>query len=88
MNRYLIESKHTKDDCLHALTLVAAHGYITHFDWGCKVGEHTGWAIIEADSEQEALLAVPSLTRNKARAILLTKYTPDDIKLLHDKSGG
>jgi hypothetical protein len=56
MNRYLIETTHTKEDCLHTLDLILAHGFITHYDWGCEDGLHTGWAIVEADSREEALL--------------------------------
>ena len=38
---------------LAALKEVLAIGYLTHFDWGCKDGEHTGWAILEAGSKAE-----------------------------------
>ena len=87
MNRYLVESPHTAEECLHALDLVVAAGHITHFDWGCESGEHTGWAVLEAENEAEALLSVPALLRNKARAILLTKFTPEIIQSFHNKDG-
>jgi hypothetical protein len=86
MNRYLVESTHTKDECFHTLELVVAHGHITHYDWGCEVGVHTGWVIVEADSPEEALLSVPSLLRDKARAIKLTKFTPQIIQSFHKQS--
>ncbi len=83
MDRYLVESTHTDEDCLHALDLVVAHGHITHYDWGCESGVHTGWVIVEADSEDEALLSVPAMIRNKARAVKLTKFTPQIIQSFH-----
>jgi len=83
MDRYLIESTHSKEDCLHALDLILAHGYITHYDWGCEDGIHTGWAIVEADSNSEALLSVPPLIRDKARAVKLKKFSPEVIQSLH-----
>jgi hypothetical protein len=83
MNRYLIESEHTKEDCVRVLDLIVASGYITHYDWGCETGVHTGWVIVEADSEEEALLSVPSIIRSKARAIKLNKFTPQIIESFH-----
>jgi hypothetical protein len=56
---------------------VHAMAYLHNFDWGCKVGVHTGWAIIEAEDEAQARLAVPPLVRRKARVIELTKFTGD-----------
>lgn len=83
MNRYLIETTHTKEDCLQVLDMIAAHGFITHYDWGCGDGLHKGWAIIEADSSTEALLSVPPLVRNKAQVIKLNKFSPEVIETLH-----
>jgi hypothetical protein len=53
---------------------VYAMGYLHHFDWGCEEGVHSGWAIIEAENETEARLAVPSIVRRKARIIKVTKF--------------
>jgi hypothetical protein len=83
MDRYIVESMHTKEDCLHVLDLIVAQGHITHFDWGCESGVHSGWVIVEADSEEEALLSVPSMIRNRAHAVRLTKFTPEIIKSFH-----
>ena len=37
-------------------------------------GVHTGWAVIEADNEVEARLAVPPLVRGQARIVKVTKF--------------
>ena len=84
MDRYLIISPHTEEDCTKIITQVVAMGYITHFDWGCKDGDHTAWAIIEADNKAEALLTVPSSHRPRARAVKLVKFSPKDAGGIHD----
>lgn len=83
MDRYLIISPHTEEECKHAIGQVYAMGYITHFDWGCKDGDHCGWAVIEADNSKEALLVVPAFQRDRARAVKLVRFTPEEIKVMH-----
>ncbi len=88
MDRYLIESDHSSEDCIHILDLVLAQGYLAHYDWGCRDGVHVGWAIIEADSREEAMLSVPTIIRNKARAVKLNKFTPEDLQEVHRETRG
>jgi hypothetical protein len=57
--------------------LVQSLGYLTNFDWGCEGGVHTGWAVIEAENESQALGVVPALVRSKARAVRVTKFLPE-----------
>ena len=84
MQRYLIESDHTAEDCHHVVEQFIIHGHIMNFDWGCQVGVHTGWAIVEAENESQARLTVPSRLRPKARAIRLCKFTPQTIEAQHE----
>jgi len=83
MDRYLVESPHSKDDCTHALKQVEALGYLTHFEWGCESGIHTGFAIIEAENEAQARMVVPSMSRKEARVIKLNKFTPEMLASSH-----
>jgi hypothetical protein len=83
MDRYLVVIPHTVEDCLNALKAIEAVGAITHFDWGCKDNDHTGWAIIEASSKSEAMLSVPPVQRTKAHVVKLTKFSPEDIRKMH-----
>jgi hypothetical protein len=85
MDRYLIETPHTAQDCQRLVEEVYAMGYLTHFDWGCKAGVHCGWAIIEAENEAVARLAVPPLVRGKAQVVKLTRLDISDVKPLHDR---
>ncbi len=75
MERYLIETPHTPENCKRLVEQVYASGYLYHFDWGCKSGVHSGWAIIEAEDEAQARLAVPSMLRKQARVVKLNKFT-------------
>jgi hypothetical protein len=80
MERYLIETPHTKEECLALLKEVKAQGYLRHFDWGCGSRVHTGWAIIEAEDDAQASLAIPPLVRSKARVVKLSKYDAASIE--------
>jgi hypothetical protein len=74
MERYIIETPHTDQDCQQLVDEVYAMGFLNHFEWGCKSGVHSGWAIIEAESEDQARLAVPSFVRRKARVVKLNRF--------------
>jgi hypothetical protein len=82
MDRYIVIAKHTDEMCTKALKQIESIGYITHFDWGCKDGNHTGWVIIEADSHAEALMCVPSADRPQAKAVKLTKFSPEQVRAM------
>ena len=83
MYRFLVISPHTDADCKDVIQQVLFAGYITHFDWGCMDGDHTGWVIIEAEYAKEALMVVPSKQRGSAKAIRLTKFSPADVEKMH-----
>lgn len=83
MDRYLVSVTHTTADCVRALKAIEAIGMMTHFDWGCKDGEHTGWVIIEAESKPQALMVVPPILRNNARAVRLVKFSAEDVRAMH-----
>lgn len=83
MDRFLVISPHTPAVCKDAIRQVLFAGYITHFDWGCLDGDHTGWVIIEAENAKEALMVVPSGQRHIARAVRLTKFSAADLEKTH-----
>lgn len=85
MAKYLIESPHTKEECLPALddTLALGSGVLAQYQFGCMHGDHTGWAIVEAGSKEEARRMVPAIVRAKARIVELTSFTPEQIRSFH-----
>lgn len=82
MNRYMVISGHTTEECRQAVKYFAEFyaGYITHFEWGCKDNDHNAYAIIEAESHEEALMTVPSLLRNKTKVVKLTYFYPKKVE--------
>jgi hypothetical protein len=84
MDRFLVISPHTAANCRQALREVHAAGYITHFDWGCMDGDHTGWVILEAESAKEALMVVPAMQRNSAKVVKLVRFSPAEIATMHE----
>ncbi|MBE0556767.1 MAG: hypothetical protein IH628_05990 [Proteobacteria bacterium] len=86
MDRYLIISPHTAATCIDVLMDVWQSGYVTHFEWGCEDGDHTGYVIIEASDKKEALMVVPSLYRTDARAVKLTTYSQEQVVTMHKEA--
>ncbi|WP_406660933.1 hypothetical protein V7O66_14000 [Methanolobus sp. ZRKC3] len=85
MTKYLVESPHTSEGCLKALDEMLAMGpdVLAQYDFGCMVDVHTGWVILDAENEAEALKIVPESLRSEARAIALNKFTPEEIAAYH-----
>lgn len=84
MQKYLIVSPHSHEECNHVIKLTLAIGYLTHFYWGCKSGDHTGYAILEAESENQALLSIPTVIREKGKAIGLVQFNPKEVEKWRD----
>ena len=88
MARYMIRSPHTKEECLRALDeeLVKGKGILEKFDFGCKEGDHTAYAIVDVNSRNDALNLVPTFLQNKASIVEVGKITPEMIKSFHTKA--
>lgn len=88
MDRYIVISSHTAEDCRMAIKHFREYhaGFLTHFEWGCYDNDHTAYAIIEAESHEHAMLAVPPILREKARVVKLTTFSPKAVKdTTHEK---
>jgi hypothetical protein len=89
MARYMIESPHKPEECLKALDEELAKGndVLDKFEFGCKAGDHTGYALVEANTGMDALNKyVPKFIQEKARIIEVGKFTPEMIKSFHAKA--
>jgi len=78
MDRYIVISNHTAEDCRMAVKHFREYhaGFLTHFEWGCYDNDHNAYAIIDADSHENARMAVPPLFRDKTRVVKLTTFNP------------
>ncbi len=83
MHRFIVETAHTAENCALVIGEVHSLGFLHHFEWGCDAGVHTGWAFIEAATEEEALLSVPLIVRPEARAVRVGQFTEEDFERLH-----
>jgi len=84
MAKYLIESMHTPEECLQALDQMALRPHdLSKFEWGCKSGDHRGFAFVDAKSDAEALNVIPASFRSKAKAIKMDKFTQKDLQAIH-----
>ena len=85
MYHYLVIAPHTPEECLKTLDEVSAEGAETlaKFSWGCKAGDHTGYAMVTAKDEAGALAFIPEAGRATAKAIKLNKFTMEEIKAFH-----
>lgn len=85
MSRYLIQSSHTAEECLKALDEILAKGTETlnRFEWGCAAGDHTGYAIVNAENEAKALNMLPASAKVAARILQVARFTPEQIRSFH-----
>ena len=87
MSDFLIQSPHTKEECLHALdeTLAAGPEVLSKYEFGCMKGDHTGYAFVNVEDENAARAMVPQFLRPKAKIVPVTPFTPEAIRALHVK---
>lgn len=85
MSDFMIESPHNKEECLHALdeTLAAGSEVLAKYEFGCGKGDHTGYAMVKAASEKEAIKLVPEFLREQAKIVEVAPYTPEQIRSFH-----
>jgi hypothetical protein len=88
MSRYLIASRHTPEQCTQALDEVLAKGtdILDKFVYGCKEGDHTGYAIVDADRLSNAMALVPDFLQEDACITKVTKFSPAEIRSFHAKA--
>jgi hypothetical protein len=83
MPSFMIQLTHDNDyqacaRALHALQQYGSH-FVTHADWGCKDGVHTGWLIADVESRAAATAIVPPEFRHEAVIVKLNRFTPEEI---------
>jgi hypothetical protein len=82
MPRFFIEVPHdpSPKGCTLAVESLLRTGshFLTHADWGCKDGEHKAWLIMEFDTKDEALNAVPPDFRKDAKVVQLNWFVLDE----------
>ncbi len=85
---YMITSIHEAERCLDALDEMRAKGIDTlnKFVFGCKEGDHTGYAIVDEESREAALSLLPAVLQETACITKVDKFTHADIQAFHAKA--
>jgi len=85
---YIITSPHKPDECTRALDEELAMGtkVLDKFVFGCKEGDHTGYAIVDVKNLSEALALVPGFLQESACITKVDKFTPAEIRSFHAKA--
>jgi hypothetical protein len=81
--KYMVQFKHNPEDCLNTLNRINDKDakLLDKIEWSCISGDHTGYMVVNASSEQEALRGIPDYLNAKAYKIAM--FTPKKIEELH-----
>jgi hypothetical protein len=82
---YLVQVKHTPEQCLATLGDVKAKGdaFLSKFEWGCMSGDHTAYAFLEGKSEADVKMMLPKDEQAGAKIQKVDKFTSDQIEKIH-----
>jgi hypothetical protein len=85
--RYLIEVPHEADECDWVMDEIIGRGpqYGSLFWWGCLVGEHRGWVMLDGPGRQAALEeALPPVLRGRAIVHRLSRIDGPGLRDRHE----
>lgn len=87
MPKFQIVTPHDGAQCVQALEESLEHNpdFDSQLLFGCRFGDHTGYAVVEATSEDEARSKLPRTHQKRARVVVVEHVTPEDIRSVHDK---
>lgn len=87
MPHYLLEAPHSNEECVRALDDLAEKepGLLEQSWFGCKAGEHTEWATVEATNEADARNMLPEFLREKAHVVEVSKFSPGEVRAMHQR---
>ena len=79
MPQYMIELSHSPSDCVEALRDIDpdAQEFLGEVYWGCMTGRHDGWAVVDADSEEQAREMVPDRIRSQVQVTRVKTIAPE-----------
>lgn len=84
-SKYMVVTTHNADQCSQVMDdVVKQDRKILNKCWlGCMSGDHTGYAMVDAKNESDALKMLPPALRANAKATKVSKLTPKQIKKAH-----
>ncbi len=87
MPKFQIVMPHDPAQCMDALEEVLDHdpAFFSQVFYGCHFGDCTGYALVEASSEEEARSKVPITLRKRARVVGVEPVGPEEIRSVHTR---
>jgi hypothetical protein len=85
--RYLIEVPHDEDECLWVMDEIIGRGpqYAQLFWWGCPVGEHKGWVMLDGPGREAVVEeALPPTLRARAVVHRVAQVDGPELRARHD----
>ena len=83
LKQYMVMVPHSEAECLSALDDFATTQALAKFEFGCKSGDHTAYCMVSAKSAEAAAAQVPEKERATAKVVELHKFTPAELKHIH-----
>ena len=82
---YLVQVPHTKEQCMNIMNEIKGKGdmFLSKFEFGCMSGDHTAYAFLEGNSEDNVRQMLPEDARKDAKIEKVEKYTAAQIEKMH-----
>jgi hypothetical protein len=90
MDNYYVQTPHTKEQCLNALTEIKSKGdtFLSKFEFGCMSGNHTGYAFLQATSVENVRKMLPKDAQANATIQKVEKFSSAQIEEFHKEHSG
>jgi hypothetical protein len=87
MAEYMIELRHTAENCSQILDEMMDYDdeLLDMFTWGCKSGEHIGWALVKADNKEEVGEMLPPAIRDMAHIVEVNRFNAEEMRRQHEQ---
>ncbi|TRZ75492.1 MAG: hypothetical protein D4R97_02355 [Bacteroidetes bacterium] len=85
-NKYFVIASHTPEQCMNNLVELKDKGgdaYLSKFYFGCMSGDHTGYAFLDGNSEQDVRNMLPKGEQATAKIVKVEKFTVAQIDKMH-----
>lgn len=85
MNTYFVSATHTPDQCMTLMDDMKAKGdkALSKFKFGCKSGDHTIYAFVQAASADDARNSLPLAVQTNAKVVKVDTFTAREIGNMH-----
>jgi len=84
-NMYFVQVPHTHEQCMNMLTEMKDKGetYLSKFCFGCMSGDHTAYAFLKGNSEEEVRKSLPKDEQAGAKIQKVDQFTIAQLNKMH-----